>query len=161
MGRGEWEYRKKFTTSHSPFPTPYLWNGFGCASRLWSRFFNKQLVRNWIDQDRLSDRDFDAGKPREQFLILIRNLLPVVKLNHARHGAAAVFADDRGIMDDVLQVRGQIGGRFVDDAGVADDFQIFRSVQSQGAIAGAHRFDQRRVGASDLGGVDVTVCVLL
>ena len=127
----------------------------------WEELLDKERVRAGIGRSGFARRNFDAGEPREQFFILIRDLLPVVTLVHARHRAMAVFADDRGVIDDALQIDGQFLSRFIDDAGVADDFRIFRSGESERAIARAHRFDQRRVCASDLCGVDVAIGVLL
>ena len=45
------------------------------------------------------------------------------------------------------------------DAGVADDLPVLRRVIVQHGPAGAHGLDQRRMGAADLGGVDVEPAV--
>src|SRR5215510_15254675 len=87
-----------FPTPHSPLLIPHLRNRF-CRAFRRGRFLSKERVRAGIARSGSARKDFDAGEPREQYFIPIRDPFPVVAFDHARHRAMSVFADDRGVVD--------------------------------------------------------------
>ena len=97
----------------------------------------------------------------EESFILIHYSIPIIVALHSDLRPLAITLYQRPVSQNSLQFLRQVKLVRVRYSGVTNGLDIFRSRESQYAVAVAHRFQQGWVRSTHLGSMHVTISILL